>query len=361
MEDQLEPLPIQNSEQPEQTTSQNNDAVPTTFDNQIQVIQQTMKKSIDSSKKKEKNKFQNIPEETFAIHKVLILYMIQTAIYTVMSKLKLINPSYEIYWPVIFLLGGSILLFIFIRGYDGKYDGSNCCACLVFIMFFVFKIYFFIFIYYLVQKFDVNNLYCSKGDSTEEGASDNPTDFGNFDFANLTLFVFYLVVIILICCMRKINILLYFLIGIGMTLIMFFSLFAINKIFAAYCAALIFAELAYFLIILKLSITKNKLAENSFLNNVLVIDYLKYVVLMMLSLLIVALFFYLIACFCKILACFLECCVSRPTSVDSKGNVYDQYNNVIAHYSKTPKYVDSDGNVYDRHHNKIQPDICQIF
>ena len=99
------------------------------------------------------------------------------------------------------------------------------------------------------------------------------------------------------------------------------------------------------LLVLKITIAKKKLEEHEFLNNILILDYYKYIVFMVISFLFLALIYYIIYCFCMILKCICESCESKATKVDDKGNVYDQFGNFMAHYSKRPVAVDSEGNV----------------
>ena len=90
----------------------------------------------------------------------------------------------------------------------------------------------------------------------------------------------------------------------------------------------------------------------------ILIDFYKYIALMIFSFIVLIIGIYAIYFVCLIFkAC---CCRSKPTSVDSNNDAYDQYNKKIGHFSKKEKYYDAKGNLYDKHHNKIELD-CNIF
>jgi len=80
----------------------------------------------------------------------------------------------------------------------------------------------------------------------------------------------------------------------------------------------------------------------------------------LLDIIILIIFIYIVYCMCLCLKYLCQKCTSKASTVDDDGNVYDQYNVKIGHFSTKPKYVDSDGNVLDKHHNKIEPD-CIVF
>ena len=211
----------------------------------------------------------------------------------------------------------------------------------------------------MVRKANIDHIYCQLSKSIGSGAYHNKTIFGNFDFAHLALFVYYLTLSILTYC-YKLQLLIYFIIGLAITIIMFCSLIAINIAFAGYTALFIFLEISILLLVLKIAIHQKKLDENKFLNNLIILDYYKYAIIMLISFIILTIFIYIVYCMCLCLKYFCQKCTSQASTVDNDGNVYDQYNVKIGHFSTKPKYVDSAGNVYDKHHNKIEPD-CIVF
>ena len=298
-----------------------------------------------------------LENRTFSMHKVFIFYIVQTVVYIVFCRFNLLNPEMEVYWPTIIFAVAGVILFGAIRCYDEKFD-NNACSIIVYIYFFIFKILFFIYIYFIVSKVNIDHIYCTPTASIS-GIFSNKTIFGNFDFAHLALFVYYLTLSILTYC-YKLQLLIYFIIGLAITIIMFCSLIAINIAFAGYTALFIFLEISILLLVLKIAIHQKKLDENKFLNNLIILDYYKYAVIMLISFIILTIFIYIIYCMCLCLKYFCQKCTSQASTVDNDGNVYDQYNVKIGHFSTKPKYVDSAGNVYDKHHNKIEPD-CIVF
>ena len=62
---------------------------------------------------------------------------------------------------------------------------------------------------------------------------------------------------------------------------MFLTLLYIHVLFGAYTTVLIIFEIAIFLLVAKISTSKNKLEENNLFNNIFIIDCYKYYVFMM--------------------------------------------------------------------------------
>ena len=87
---------------------------------------------------------------------------------------------------------------------------------------------------------------------------------------------------------------------------MFFSLFAINAGFAGFTFLFMVLEVGIFLLVLKITISKDLLEGDQFINNMLLIDYLKYYVIMIISAVVLTITVYIIYCFCAMLKCFSE-------------------------------------------------------
>ena len=277
-----------------------------------------------------------LDRKKYALHKVFIFFIVESVIYTIMNFFIFL-PDIIINSIIIVFLGVFVLLSI--RCYDEKLD-NNACSVFVIIIFIIYKIFFHEFIYCLIYK--VLRMYFV------------PLFIG---VLHSTLFVYYLFLIIFTCC-YKLQLLVYFIVGLVLTLIMFGGLCSIAVDYAGIYAGFVFVEICILLLALKIAIYKKKLDEKRFVDNMIIIDFYKYVVPMILSYVVMIIAIYAIYCVCLILkAC---CCKSKPTSVDEDNNVYDQFKNKIGHFSKKPKYTDSEGNLYDKHHNKIEPD-CNIF
>jgi hypothetical protein len=229
---------------------------------------------------------------------------------------------------------GLISPFLFLTIREGFNIESNSirCAISIFILLCVFKILFFIIIYYIVDYFKIKHFY-----RVNEDDLDNETIFGNFDFANLAIVVFYLALIIFTLCKNQINLLIYFIIGFIITLTMFLSLLYIHVLFGAYTAGLIFLEIAIFLLVAKISTSKNKLEENNLFNNIFIIDSYKYYVIMMTF---YAIFVALSYIFWYLLLCFGTCCsgfvsaLNGDNNNNNNRNAYDENEEDLHHYTK---------------------------
>ena len=117
---------------------------------------------------------------------------------------------------------------------------------------------------------------------------------------------------------------------------MFLSLLYIHVLFGAYTAGLIFLEITIFLLVVKISTSKNKLEENNLINNIFIIDSYKYYVIMMTF---YAIFFALSYIFWYLLMCFCTCCsgfVSLLNGDNNNRNSYNQNEENLSHYSKKP-------------------------
>ena len=297
-------------------------------------------------------------DNTYCLSKIFIVYIVQTLLSVLCCKLGILNKT-EYYLPTLIFILIAVTLLGAVRGYD-KWDQNNICGIMLIIYFFVFKICFYIFFYYIIYKIGIQNLFNMRTETPYTFDDPLPEVLGTFDFANMAMFVFYLALIIFNCIKKEVILLTYFIIGMIICLIMFLSLLSINVAFAGFCALFIFIELSILILVIKVAISQQKLEEDNFINNILILDFYKYVIIMVIALIVLTILIYLIYFICLVLRFCCECLRPKPNTVDSHGNVYDQYGNSMGHYSKKPKYVDSEGNVYDKHKNKIEPD-CVIF
>jgi len=134
-------------------------------------------------------------------------------------------------------------------------------------------------------------------------------------------------------------------------------LFSINEAVGIFVAAFILIEVVALIISMLIAKKTNILEEGEPIHNILMIDYYKFFIIMLLSYLALMLCLLMLYLVCLI----LSCCSSQPTYTDSKGNIYDQFHNKMGiKLRKKPKYV-SNGKFYDKHHNEIKEDNCQIF
>ena len=294
-----------------------------------------IEKPIDDNQQYE-NQIDNLitTNSTYCFVKIFIIFIIQTIIQTVFCKLKsFMSEDLKTFLSMIAFLGLiSPFLFLTIREGFNVESNSIRCAISIFILLSVFKILFFIIIYYIIDYFKIKHFY-----RVNEDDLDNETIFGNFDFANLAIVVFYLALIIFTLCKNQINLLIYFIIGFIITLTMFLSLLYIHVLFGAYTAGLIFLEIAIFLLVAKISTSKNKLEENNLFNNIFIIDCYKYYAIMMTF---YAIFVALSYIFWYLLLCLGTCCsgfvslLNGDNNNNNNRNAYDENEEDLHHYTK---------------------------
>ena len=294
-----------------------------------------IEKPIDDNQQYE-NQIDNLitTNSTYCFVKIFIIFIIQTIIQTVFCKLKsFMSEDLKTFLSMIAFLGLMCpFLFLTIREGFNLESNSIRCAVGVFVLLCVFKILFFIITYYIIDYFKIKHFY-----RVNEDDLDNETIFGNFDFANLAIVVFYLALIIFTLCKNQINLLIYFIIGFIITLTMFLSLLYIHVLFGAYTAGLIFLEIAIFLLVAKISTSKNKLEENNLFNNIFIIDSYKYYVIMMTF---YAIFVALSYIFWYLLMCFGTCCsgfvsaLNGDNNNNNNRNAYDENEEDLSHYTK---------------------------
>ena len=293
-----------------------------------------IEKPIDDNQKFE-NQIDNLitTNSTYCFSKIFIIFIIQTIIQTVFCKIKFfISEDIRTYlWMIGFFgLLTSVVFFLIREGFNIE-SNSIRCAISIFILLCVYKILFFIIIYYIIDYFKIKHFY-----RVNEDDLDNETIFGNFDFANLAIVVFYLALIIFTLCKNQINLLIYFIIGFIITLTMFLSLLYIHVLFDAYTAGLILLEIAIFLLVAKISTSKNKLEENNLFNNIFIIDSYKYYVIMMTF---YAIFVVLSYIFWYLLMCLGTCCsgfvsLLNGDNNNNNRNAYDENEEDLHHYTK---------------------------
>ena len=293
----------------------------------------------DKSKKSNTSKNENIfDHRNYGLHKIFIFYLAQTALFVFFGKIRLWDSVLSTSLSVGI---GGILLFLFIRCYDEKYDNKTCSIFLI-IYFFIYKIFFSQLLYALVDIIKYKNFYSTNGVKIGLFSyyfyidSKNPTIFGNFDFAHFALFAYYLILIIF-TYIKNAHLLIYFIVGVAITIIMFCSLIAINIIFGAITAGFILLEISILLIVLKLSLSKRKLDEKKFIDNMVIIDFYKYGLIMIICYVILTLFLYLLFFICL----FLKTLTTCSTSHEDEGTPCDNVNNKIREFSFKPKYVSS--------------------
>ncbi len=294
------------------------------------------------------NNVSTYSKDNYGFSTIFIIYLIQSVIYLLIHFFGsvLFNPEIFNYVLIAYFVLCLCLFFSF-----GKYIETNdCgrgCSIFLFILFTIFKICFYVILYQFLLD------YVNK----EQTMTELPSYL--FFFSNIGTGAFYIILIIY-SCIREVNLLIAFGIGFFVSLIFFVSLFpSINVTVGAFVAGFILIEVAALIISMLISKKTYILEDGEPINNILMIDYYKFFIIMLLSYLILMLCLLMLYCFCLMLS---YCCSSKPTYTDSKGNIYDQFHNKMGiKLKKKPKYV-SNGKFYDKHHNEIKEDNgCQIF
>lgn len=294
------------------------------------------------------NDYSNNSKNNYGFSTVFIIYLIQSVIYLLIHFFGsvLFYPEIFNYVSIVYFVLCLGLFFSF-----GKYlESDSCCSkcpVFLFLLFSVFKICFYVILYQLLLD-TVNK---------EQTFTELPSYL--FFFSSIGTGAFYLILIIY-SFIREVNLLIAFGIGVFVSLIFFVSLFpSINITVGAFVAGFILIEVVALIISILIAKKTCILEEGEPIHNILMIDYYKFFIIMLLSYLALMLCLLMLYCFCSILS---YCCSSKPTYTDSKGNIYDQFHNKMGiKLKKKPKYV-SNGKFYDKHHNEIKEDNgCQIF
>ncbi len=133
--------------------------------------------------------------------------------------------------------------------------------------------------------------------------------------------------------------------------------FTLNDILAGVVAGLIMIEVGALIYSIYQSRKNELLEEEDTPNNLIVLDYYKFLLLMVFFLLIIMFYLLILYCICAVFAY----CIPNATYVDIHGNVYDQFHNSMGiHLPRQPAYT-RNGKFYDRYDNEIKPSTCQIF
>ena len=105
--------------------------------------------------------------QTYDMAKILIVNIIQSASYFVVYEFRILRAEKILYWPEVAFGVSAHFLLMVIRGYDGKYYYSNFCRFFLFLIIFAFKVYFFIYIYYIVELLDLKYIFFKRSESTK--------------------------------------------------------------------------------------------------------------------------------------------------------------------------------------------------
>lgn len=229
----------------------------------------------------------------------------------------------------------SFIIFVLIRKYNKNHNPG--LAILLFILFYPFKISIFIFL--------DNTLMVRI-------SKDNKNYTEEMFFYSCAVGAIYLILIIYSLIKKQISLLISFGFGILITLIFFVSLFfSINLEFATFNVILISFEIILLFISILITQKTDILEEDNPIHNILMIDYYKYFIVMLIAFLAVSLCL-LIIYFCDNLA--RSGGSSNSLYTDNKGNIYDKFGQSMGiTLSRKPAYVDENGKFYDEFQNGI--------
>ena len=236
--------------------------------------------------------------------------------------------AYNLAWSILFTFIYILIVFLCL-GSTVKKDGT---PVLIYILFVIFKFIFFYFLLY--YYFFVNCIEINKYVEYQEKCRflNVKSDFSLLFFSNIGAAFFDLCLLVYSCITSKISLLAVFIFGVLSSLIMFLSLFSyIEMVPAGIVAGLILFEVLS--IMIPVSIQKKQIVlqgVNSILSQLL-LDYYRFIPIMLLIYIFVLLMFYLACCVLKC-ACY---CLAYMCG------------------GGTPKYVDQDGNYYDECKNRI--------
>ena len=255
-------------------------------------------------------------EVSYGFSCVFSIYLIQSLIYIgiiLFGKKYPESFTEEVTkWSNDIFIISSLILFLSIRKYNKEGDDDSGCAFILFVLFLIFKISFFIVQYTSMM-----------GDLPKD--SNIHLDF-DMDtcllYDNITVGVIYLALIIYSAKKKEISILISFGIGFLIDLISFGILYYFfGEQFATFVSGFVLIEIVFLFASIKVSKQSYILEEDSPIHNSVMIDYYKFLVIMILPFLIILLFFIAMACACSLIACLAP----SETFSDSDGNIYDQY------------------------------------
>ena len=134
--------------------------------------------------------------------------------------------------------------------------------------------------------------------------------------------------------------------------------FYFEEMLANIVAGLIMIEVGALIFSIYMSRKKELLINDETLNNIIIIDYYKFFLLMCAFLVMILVYIFMLYCLCL---CLYGMCRRTPTSYDSHGNIYDQYGHYMGiHLSRSPHSY-TNGKFYDSFGREIKPTTCQIF
>ena len=335
--------PYQNQNQPDQNQNQ-----PYQNQNQSDIPSNDLSPMYKESPDNIVNSLPILSEVSYGYPCIFTIYLVQSliniGIIIIEYNMRHLFRGDIFYWYFGIDILLCLILFASVRKYMENYGDSGCDVFL-FILFFIFKLGFFV----VLNNSDIL------------GIPEIYTLGSVFFHYSCSVGAIYLALIIYSLIKKEISLLVSFVIAFFIALICFAIFFFINAELNIISPIMVLVELI-FLFVSILVAQKTDILENKRpIHNILMFDYYKYFIIMVLSFVALLVALFMLYCFCLILG---SCCSSsKATYTDNKGNIFDQYKNSMGiKLSKKPAYVGEDGKFYDKHHKEIKEDNgCHIF
>ena len=321
-------------------------------------IYQNDSEKVNVTPMSQEKKIENVSGSLYyGLDKVSIFYLIFSILYIISALLiHLLKEDIIItaaYPGGLFLF--FLIIFIATRNSIDK-DGEFGCSPCLFILFSIFKLGLFFYLSYLNMIIFVKSSYFSL-DSYGNEFLFAP----HILFSNVTLSLFYIALIIY-SNLANVKLIYVFLIGVGASLIAFSVLFPVfDIVLAGIVIGIVLLEVVVLVICVSVA-NKNALIEKSkSVTNVVVIDYYKFLPLMVLCYVLFIILLYIVYFIMLLISACLK--KGKPKYVDEKGHVYDQCHHKMGiTLPRKAKSVDKDGKFYDEFDKEIKPNSdCQIF
>ena len=230
------------------------------------------------------------PEVSYGFSYIFSTYLLQSLIYIGIFFFGKYNPkiftgeNFNWFYGCYFI--SCLVLFVSIRKYNENYGNSKCVMPL-FALFFIFKIFFFILLF-----------------NSFMGSASKQTNIYNeaillsiLLFFNCTGGAIYLALIIYSLIKKEISLLISFGVGFLITLISFGALtFLVGVEFATFVAILVLIEIIFLFVSILISQKTDILEEDRPIHNILMIDYYKFFIIMLIIFIIYACSSYAILC-----------------------------------------------------------------
>ena len=263
----------------------------------------------------------------FGFPMIFFLNLFQSLFYLILFADYYLNSDNDYYFytkddPYSFLAAILIFGLILYGGIKCFEDKCNNCFCAL-VLFLIFLFYKLLLIPYFIGLFNIEVFDSSLHKTT-------------FIYWSAGTALFYLCLIFLSCLNDRINLTIYFLTGLVSGIIFSLTEYLHKKDIsnAGITFGLIMVEVIFLIGSIHYAKQNDKLKDNETTVNLLTIDQYKYIVILSLSMLVVALFLMVLACFCSGVSGgsgsssssnepYKE--PSHPIYEDAQGHIYDQY------------------------------------